>query len=128
MRFNSIILSFENPSFKLAEPDLDYLKKKWNLLSDFCHLQIKPNDAWIKNKDFFENGYKLLEDMKEYFYNNTFENVLGWFAEQTIPHQELLDLRNEFITGKISESSFKIKFDLMRPILNLRGKLLFSKK
>lgn len=123
LRFNKIILSFERPVIKLAEPDLQDFYKKWKELSKFCHLLIRPDLSWNDNANFVLNGYDLLNRVRDLFYINTIENVLGWYAVNTIPNIEVIDLRNNFINDKITESAFVTSYNLMQPILKKRKNL-----
>ena len=120
LRFNYTILSIERPGLKLAELDLKFLYKNWKALSNYCHLNIRPDTSWKDNKNFIDKGYNSLLEMKEYFYENTHEKHLGWYAMNTIPNKEVLDLRNDFINDKIDESALITRYNFMKPILKMR--------
>ena len=102
----------------ISIPNLGTLKQFWQRLSDYCHKQMLPNETW-DSKDYVQNGYQLLNEVEDYFYQHLHERRFGWLRIESIP-QEAQDYRLQFINEEITEDRLLTFFNLMRPILENR--------
>lgn len=123
LRFNAIVATFAKPRITIAEPDLEKIKKLWNKLSKFCHMQLKPQESWYMNEEFINEGYSLLSEVKDYFNKNIYDARIGWFTENVTSEDMFIQLRDEFLSGKIDEETFKGRYTTMSPMFDLAEKI-----
>ena len=103
------------PFFRLGK-----LQTFWHDLSEYCHRQLKPKTTWSAlGNPWVSKGYKLLNEVETYLWPIIVESHLGWFAEDiTMP--EVLQARNDYISGAINEKTVETKLALMTPVLEKR--------
>jgi len=119
LRFNFIyVRHMMKLNVDISIPSLGVLQNFWHQLSDYCHKQMLPDQTW-NSEEYVSEGYELLNEVENYFYEHLSERRFGWLRINTIP-QEAQDFRLQFINEEISESQLIGYFNLMRPVLAAR--------
>ncbi len=100
--------------------DLKQLERHWTKLSEFCHRQLKPKKTWEAMGDaWVQKGYVLLNEVESYLWKMMVDAGVGWVNTGSLP-SEMVQARNDFISGKIDEDDLLTRMDLMAPILKRR--------
>lgn len=107
----------------LSVPDLGVLQKYWTGLSEYCHRQLKPADTWKSMGDkWVADGYDLLLEVENYLFAITSQRKIGWVQVDTLEPEEL-QVRSDYVEGRIDETSMKSRLELMGPIIRERRRL-----
>lgn len=77
--------------------DFKKLERFWAKLSDYLHMKLEEFKIEEVNL-----GYKLLDEVEAYLWNNLRYSSQGWVREDTLT-EEMVNIRNKYIEGVISD-------------------------
>lgn len=100
----------------LSIPDVGKLRKYWQRLSDYCHRQLESSETW-ESPEWVCKGYGLLNEVETYIWELCVTNERGWVTVSSLP-QELLDERQQYIMGELTESQLKKRLQIIKPVLD----------
>lgn len=109
--------AFTHDKYAVAKISLSQLQKYWELLSKYCHKILKPIESW-ENEEWVEDGYVKLEEIESYFSNLLSKTHLGWLSEVSMKDDALIELRNDYINGILTEEQLCIRLKLIVPVLD----------
>ena len=113
--------AFTHGEYSLAKISLSQLQKYWKSLSNYCHKILKPIESW-DNEEWVKDGYTKLEEIESYFSNLLSKSHLGWLSEVSLKDEALIELRNNYINGLLTEEQLCIRLKLIVPVLDsLKG-------
>ena len=92
LKFNQILSEFAGLPKTLSIPDVGLLHKYWSQLSNYCHRQIEPTETW-ENVEWIKKGYKLLDEIYNYFEDILINHFFGAFSPESLP-VELAEQKN----------------------------------
>lgn len=119
LKFNSIWFHEVSPiRGELSVPDIKILKKYWHGLSDYCHMQIKPDATW-ESPDWVTKAYLYLNDVENYLWEIKVKNHFGFPQINTWP-QEVQDLLDKYVREEIDDAGVKTRLRLMKPVIEAR--------
>jgi len=119
LKFNSIWFH-EVSSFRseLSVPDIKILKNFWHGLSDYCHMQVKPNITW-ESPEWISNAYSFLNEVEKYLWEIKVKKHFGFPQIITWP-QEVQDLLDTYVREEIDDAGVKTRLRLMKPVIEAR--------
>ncbi len=118
--FTNIILSKYPGKPKVIILDVKYLIRNWHKLSTYCHKQLKPEESFESaGRDFQKKGFTLIESIIETLKKWSADRPLGLIQPTSMP-QEVREVFDLYVQGKISENQAKIRLKLMDSVLEIR--------
>lgn len=99
----------------LYVPDLDYVIKLWERLSDYCHARVK--DEFTESSDsYVQGGYDLLHEVMDFLTDALRRHHFGGIAVNTLP-PESQHLRDRYLNGEVDDGAVKRTLELMEGVL-----------
>jgi hypothetical protein len=103
-----------------AVVDVKELERFWNKLSTYCHRQLKPGESWeSRGEAWLRQGYILVRDVENYLWDAMVKSRIGWVPVGSLP-PEMVQARDDFISGRIDEPTLRTRMRLMAPVLTQR--------
>jgi hypothetical protein len=100
--------------------DTGYLRRKWQELSEYCHLQFRPDRSFESpNREFQRRGFRLLHEVLERFIGWYKTGSMGLIKRSTMP-EETRAIYDKFVAGDIDADQARRILVLAEPVLRQR--------
>jgi len=120
IEFTKLVVSITPGLPEITFVDTAYLNKKWKELSEYCHMQLRPEETFESiGKKFQKRGFALIRKVLQKFNEWTVESNCGVLKRSSLP-EEVRDVYDKFIHEKIDTQQARRMLVLMEPILRGR--------
>lgn len=100
--------------------DTAYLNRKWQELSEYCHMQLQPAETFMSNNRAFQKrGFALIREVLQKFFEWEHESNCAVVVRSSLP-EEAWDVYDKFIREQIDSGQAKRMLTLMEPVLRAR--------
>ena len=108
---------------EIAVVDTAYLNRKWQALSEYCHMQLRPEETFRSEyRKFQKRGFTLIREVLQKFHEWKVESNCAVIARSSLP-EEVRDVYDRFIREEIDVGQAKRMLVLMEPVLQARMNL-----
>ena len=120
IEFTKLVVSLAPGLPEVTIVDTAYLNRKWKDLSEYCHMQFRPEETYASHgREFQEQGFALIREVLQKFHEWTFESNCAMLARSSLP-EEVRDVYDKFIREEIDARQAKRMLVLMEPVLRAR--------
>jgi len=100
--------------------DTGYLNRKWQELSEYCHLQVKPADTFRSpNREFQRQGFALLDEVLGRFLEWRVNASMGVLQRSSMP-EETRSIYDSFVADQIDADQARRMLVIATPVLEQR--------
>jgi len=120
IEFTRLVASV-TPGFpEVSAIDTAYLLRRWRDLSQYCHLQFKPEDTFHSPaRRFQEEGFGLVTEVLGRFLEWHLGGEIGLLALSSL-RDETRQIYDKFVAGQINAAQARRMLELAEPILRRR--------
>jgi len=120
IEFTKLVISITPDLPEITVVDTAYLNRKWQDLSEYCHMQFRPEETFrSQGRKFQKQGFALLREVLQKFHEWKVESNCAVLARSSLPN-EVRDVYDKFIREEIDVSQAKKMLVLMEPVLRAR--------
>jgi hypothetical protein len=120
IEFTKLVISITPGLPEITVVDTAYLNRKWHDLSEYCHMQFRPEETFgSEGRKFQTQGFALLREVLQKFHEWKVESNCAILARSSLP-DEVRDTYDKFIREEIDASQAKRMLVLMEPVLRAR--------
>ena len=120
IEFTRLVVSITPGLREVTVVDTAYLNRKWQDLSEYCHMHFRPEETFSSpGRVFQKKGFALLREVLGKFHEWTNESNCAVLARSSFP-DEVRDVYDKFIRGDINHDEAKRLLLLMEPVLRAR--------
>ncbi len=120
IEFTKLVVSITPGLPEITVVDTAYLNRKWQNLSEYCHMQFRPEETFgSPSRKFQKQGFALIREVIQKFHDWKVESNCAVLARSSLP-EEVRDVYDKFIHEKIDVGQAKRMLDLMEPVLRAR--------
>lgn len=120
IEFTRLAVSFTPGLPEITIVDTAYLNRKWQDLSEYCHMQFRPAETFgSKGRKFQKRGFALIREVLQKFCEWKIESNCAVLARSSLP-KEVRVVYDKFIREEIDASQAKRMLMLMEPVLRAR--------
>jgi hypothetical protein len=120
IEFTRLVVSVTPGLPEITIVDTAYLNRKWQDLSEYCHMQFRPEDTFrSQGGKFQKQGFALLRELLQKFHEWQDESNCAVLARSSLP-DEVRDVYDKFIREEIDANQTKRILVLMEPVLRAR--------
>ncbi len=123
-QFTNLVASLHPRIPRIALIDIKFLIRSWHELSNYCHLHLRPSEAWESTHRSFQT--KAFRFLKECFDKITSwvtrPSALGIVSKQSM-EPEVKDIYEKFLLGEIDEEQVKVRLRIAGPVLESRMRM-----
>jgi hypothetical protein len=100
--------------------DTAYLNRKWQELSEYCHMQFRPVDTFESaGREFQKQGFALIREVLQKFHEWEYESNCAVLVRSSLPG-EVRDVYDKYIREEIDAGQAQRMLLLMEPVLRAR--------
>lgn len=120
IEFTKLVVSITPGLPEVTVVDMAYLNRKWQDLSEYCHMQFHPEETFgSQSRNFQEQGFALIREILQKFYEWMVESNCGVLARSSLP-EEVRDVYDKFIREEIDPGQAKRLLVFLGPVLRAR--------
>ena len=120
IEFTHLVASVTAELPAVSAIDTAYLNRKWSELSEYCHLQFKPAEAFQSpDREFQRRGFALLQELLDRFLELRVKGSMGVLQRSSMP-EETRFIYDKFVAGKIDADQAKRMLVISGPVLGQR--------
>jgi len=120
LQFTRLVASV-TPGFpEVAVIDTAYLIRRWNELSEYCHLQFRPAETFESTgRGFQHKGFALVNEVLSKLLEWYVGNAFGLIVRSSLP-EETQGIYEKFVAGEIDEEQARRMLVISEPVLRRR--------
>ena len=120
MEFTRLVSETTPGTPSVAAIDTGYLRRRWQDLSEYCHLQFRPDRSFESPERAFQRkGFALLREVLDRFEGWYRAGTMGLLKRSSMP-EETRGIYDEFVAGSIDADQARRMLSLSEPILRRR--------
>jgi hypothetical protein len=120
IEFTRLVVSITPGLPEITVVDTAYLNRKWQDLSEYCHMQFHPEETFqSRGRKFQKQGFALLREVLQKFHEWQVESNCAVLARSSLP-DEVIDVYDKFIREEVDSNQAKSMLVLMEPVLRAR--------
>ena len=120
IEFTRLVVSITPGLPEITVVDTAYLNRKWQDLSEYCHMQFHPEETFqSRGRKFQKQGFALLREVLQKFHEWQVESNCAVLARSSLP-DEVRDVYDKFIREEVDANQAKSMLVLMEPVLRAR--------
>jgi len=120
IEFTKLVVSITPGLPEITVVDTAYLNRKWQDLSEYCHMQFRPEETFgSQSRKFQKQGFALIREVIQKFYEWKVESNSAILARSSLP-EEVRDVYDKFIREEIDTGQAKRMLVLIEPVLRAR--------
>lgn len=120
IEFTKLVISIIPGLPEITSVDTAYLNRKWQDLSEYCHMQFRPEETFAsQSRKFQKQGFSLVREVLEKFHEWKVESNSAVLARSSLP-EEVRGVYDKFIREEIDTGQAKRMLVLMEPVLRAR--------
>ncbi len=120
IEFTKLVVSITPGLPEVTVVDTAYLNRKWQDLSEYCHMQFHPEETFgSQSRNFQEEGVALIREVLQKFYEWMVESNCGVLARSSLP-EEVRDVYDKFIREENDPGQAKRLLVFLGPVLRAR--------
>ncbi len=117
VEFTKLVISLTPGLPEITVVDTAYLNRKWQDLSEYCHMQFRPEDTFrSQGRKFQKQGFALLREVLQKFHQWKVGSNCAVLARSSL-HDKVKDIYDKFIGEEIDASEAKRLLVLMESVL-----------
>ncbi|MGH7872998.1 MAG: hypothetical protein ACREQO_12360 [Candidatus Binatia bacterium] len=112
IEFTRLVVSITPGLPEITVVDTAYLNRKWQDLSEYCHMQFRPEETFqSQGRRFQKQGFALLREVLQKFHEWRVESNCAVLARSSLP-DEVRDVYDKFIREEVDANQAKRMLDL----------------
>jgi hypothetical protein len=120
IEFTKLMASTMPGGPEITVVDTAYLNRKWQELSEYCHMQFRPAETFMSNdREFQKRGFALIREVLQKFFEWRYESNCAVLVRSSLP-EEVRDVYDKFIREHIDSGQAKRMLIIMEPVLQAR--------
>ncbi len=120
IEFTKLVVSLTPGLPEITVVDAAYLNRKWQDLSEYCHMQFRPEETFgSQSRKFQKQGFALIREILHKFHEWKVESNCAVLARSSLP-EEVRNVYDKFIREDIDAGQAKRMLVLMEPVLRAR--------
>jgi hypothetical protein len=120
IEFTKLVVAITPGLPEVTVVDTAYLHRKWKELSEYCHMQLRPEGTFgSQGREFQKRGFALIREILQKFHEWKVESNCAVLACSSLP-EEVRDVYDKFIREEIDVGQAKRMLVLMEPVLQVR--------
>ena len=120
IEFTKLVVSLTPGLPEITVVDAAYLNRKWQDLSEYCHMQFRPEETFgSQSRKFQKQGFALIREILHKFNEWKVESNCAVLARSSLP-EEVRNVYDKFIREDIDAGQAKRMLVLMEPVLRAR--------
>lgn len=120
IEFTKLVASITPGLPEVTIVDTGYLNRKWEGLSEYCHMQFRPAETFgSQGRKFQKQGFRLIRDVLQKFHEWKSESNCAVLARSSLP-EEVRGVYDKFVCEEIDSEQAKRMLVLMEPVLRAR--------
>lgn len=120
IEFTKLVVSIAPGLPEITVVDTAYLNRKWQDLSEYCHMQFRPEETFgSQSRKFQKQGFALVREVLQKFHEWKVESNCAVLARSSLP-EEVRNVYDKFVREDIDAGQAKRTLVLMEPVLRAR--------
>ena len=120
IEFTKLVASITPGLPEIAIVDTAYLNRKWQDLSEYCHMQFRPEETFgSQSRKFQKQGFALILEVLQKFHEWKVESNCAVLARSSLP-EEVKTVYDKFVREGINTDQAKRMLILAEPALRAR--------
>jgi len=120
IEFTKLVISITPGLPEITVVDTAYLTRRWQDLSQYCHMQFHPEQTFeSRGRKFQKHGFALIREILQKFQEWRVESSCGILARSSLP-QEVRNVYDRFLREEMDAGQTKRMLILMEPVLRSR--------
>jgi hypothetical protein len=120
IEFTKIVAAITPGLPEITIVDTAYLNRKWQDLSEYCHMQFRPAETFgSQGRKFQKQGFVLIREVLQKFHDWKIESNCAVLARSSLP-AEVRAVYDKFVRKDIDADQAKRMLVLMEPVLQAR--------
>lgn len=120
VEFTKLVVSMTPGSPEITVVDTAYLKRKWQDLSEYCHMQFRAESTFgSQSRKFQKQGFALIRQVLQKFDEWNDGSNCAVLRRSSLP-EEVRDVYDKFIRKEIDGGQAKRMLLIIEPVLQAR--------